>query len=209
LKGNTIPRFRLTLLVPFPVRCFGIYDTVVGSTTEAQLEAGKKQFRESLAELSTLEKFRYKEFKSLMEKWSKKAGATGWKQNLPSFMQSGSKEDLAEMKKHVAILNQFSRRELTYTDKEKIPPEDKRRIAEAANATVVDVNKVLKAYGQQITIHGWLRSRIKRDLPLPESPEDMRGLMNVDPPKLSRSDKRQRAKQMKKMKQPPSRRQLS
>eukprot|EP00466_Bigelowiella_natans_P016849 jgi/Bigna1/76952/fgenesh1_pg.44_\ len=121
------------------VRCFGIYDTVVGSTyeshatltssypdqlmmiftllsfkrTEAQLEAGKKQFRESLAELSTLEKFRYKEFKSvdytqntmlmgdftdfvvlmalfqLMEKWSKKAGATGWKQNLPSFMQSG------------------------------------------------------------------------------------------------------------------------
>mmetsp|Transcript_34070 Transcript_34070/g.65931 ORF Transcript_34070/g.65931 Transcript_34070/m.65931 type:complete len:225 (-) Transcript_34070:324-998(-) len=195
VRVRTVPRASLAMT---QTRCFSIFGSMSETSVEYVKEKSLTDFRKALEKIMEMKRFRLENFKQLMEESARTAGATGWRSNLPSFMK-GEKEELEEVKKQLRILEQFKGRELMMRESREMKSPEKQRIAKDAGVQVSDVNLVLRQFDSQVTIHKWLKSRIERKLPIPTSPEELQGFMQVDQPKLTNSEKRQQTKLRKRM----------
>ena len=68
----------------------------------------------------------------------------------------------------------------------------KKQVAEAASVQVTDVDDVLNKYKQLNDFHNWLRERKLKDLPMPESRDELMMIYRLERPKFlfQKSDKK-------------------
>lgn len=131
-----------------------------------QMDQAKEEFRKEMDFLANKEKFTLEDYKTRIED-----GLAKLKKGLKAKLMSGTEQTEATLTLQRKILNAFYDEELS--GGRDVYSFEKKEIAAVTQATVEEVNMVLKNFRQMEQMHKWIRTLQANGEPLPADQEDL------------------------------------
>lgn len=133
-------------------------------------------YKEQLAVMVQHPKFDLNVFEEMLRTMAKEGGATGWKSKLPGI---SAQPEIAQLNNYLSILSHIPPD--TKTTPHMLMGKEKREVGEKSGQSNVVINNMVRQFEQMRSLHGWVRKRTERQLPLPETAEDTDAMVRADP----------------------------
>ncbi|CAK4666452.1 unnamed protein product [Aphanomyces euteiches] len=164
----------------FVVREMSVFSTIKDGISE-RLEARKndkqaKAYIDQVNYLATNQTYSLHDHYLQMKKQAEEGGVTGWKSMVPGV---SSMPQIQQMKAFLQIMEGLDQEHRDHP--ELINGKVKRVLSEKIGQPLEEINNMLRSYEQLTALRMWLRKRVERGLPLPESLEDTTEMIRQDP----------------------------
>ncbi|KAF0687572.1 Aste57867_20691 [Aphanomyces stellatus] len=164
----------------FQVRDMSIFSNIKEGITD-RLETRKndknaKAYIEQIEHLAHSKTYTLQDHFLQMKKQADEGGISGWKSMVPGV---SSMPQIQQMKAFLAIMEGF---ELQHRENPTlINGKVKRIVSEKVGQPLEEINNMLRSYEQLSNLRQWLRKRVDRGLPLPDSLDGTTEMLREDP----------------------------
>jgi len=142
-------------------------------------------FHTMLDHMASIQKYDIKAFLEFNKTTLENSGAEGWKSKLPWGQNAETKQQADELRRTIQALEAIPD-EMKH--KKKIPVSMARDVAERVGMDYEDMRVIRYKLQMSQQMHKWLRHRVKAELPLPKTQDDMSFLMRETPLKMNKKE---------------------
>ncbi|ETV94258.1 hypothetical protein H310_11933 [Aphanomyces invadans] len=164
----------------FHVREMSLFSSIKDNLTE-RLETRKNEksvqaYIDQITFLANSKTYTLQDHFEQMKKQAESGGVTGWKSMMPGV---SSMPQIQQMKASLQIMEAM---EQTHRDNPQlINGKVKRIVSEKVGQSLEEINNTLRSYEQLNSLRLWLRKRVERGLPLPDSLDSTTEMLREDP----------------------------
>ena len=155
---------------------------------ERQQTKQDEMYQKEIEHLVTIDKFSLRDFHEQVKKAAEQGGATGWKNYIPGANSQPQVKQIQEQLKIFEAINEDE-----FRDHTKLKRREKLRVSETSGMSVQDINSLLEQYEHSCALHGWLKHRHNRGMPLPQNMEEATQMAEMDRRFLKQPGRRTRA----------------